>query len=100
MTAKRAPEAPRGLEWVVMGSSDGPAAGRAMGTHPAGPVSPTPGGPSLVPIPLGMPPPGQYRRDFSQFTVKLVKTAECHQKVSKRPPVVPISKTRSKSQLL
>ena len=34
------------------------------------------------------------------FPVKLVKTAECHQFVSKRPVIVPICKTGPESHLL
>ena len=43
---------------------------------------------------------GPIGRDFINISVKLVKTAKCHRFSSKRPPVVPISKTGSKSQLL
>ena len=39
-------------------------------------------------------------RDLTTFPVKLVKTAECHRNSCKRPVIVPISKTGSKSRLL
>ena len=43
---------------------------------------------------------GQKGRDSMTFTLKLVKTAKCHQKVSIRPPLLPISKTGSGIHLL
>ena len=91
--AKRAPEALQGLEWVGIG------AGRARGriSPPCGP------GRSLQALPgicsqkrLS----GPIRRDLTSFTVKLVKTEECHQYLSIRPVIVPVSKTGSKSRLL
>ena len=39
-------------------------------------------------------------RDLTTFLMKLVKTAKCHQNVSKRPPLVPIPKTGPESHLL
>ena len=65
--------------------------------HPTGPV----GLPGALPVldpenaaswPIG--------RDLTSFPGKLVKTAECHPFSSKRPVIVPIYKTRSKSRLL
>ena len=44
-TAKRAPEAPKGLEWVVWGWTDVPAAWTAPGYHPCGARSVQPAGP-------------------------------------------------------
>ena len=43
---------------------------------------------------------GQYGRDSGHISVKLVKTMECHRKSGKRPTIVPISKTGSRSRLL
>ena len=39
-------------------------------------------------------------RHFRSFPVKLVKTAKCHRKVSKRPVLVPISQNGSKKSPL
>ena len=47
-----------------------------------------------------MPPLGQYKRELTTFTVKLVKTVKCHQDMSKRPSLVPVLKTASRSHLL
>ena len=62
-------------------------------THPPDPV----GLPGALPGagPLRMPPLGLYGRELTSFPVKLAKTAECHREVSKRPVIVPISKTAS-----
>ena len=43
----------------------------------------------------GPPLSSQRGRDFRHFSVKLVKTAECHRKVCIRPVIVPVSKTRA-----
>ena len=43
---------------------------------------------------------GCKRRDFSHISVKLVKTAECHQICPKRPVIVPVLKTGSRIHLL
>ena len=96
MTAERAPEGLQGLEWVVI-----PAAPAQPSTHPSGPVGPT-RGPSLVEdwAPRANPASGLIGRDLGQYSVKLVKTWKCHQKVCKRPPIVPIYKTGSKCHLL
>ena len=40
------------------------------------------------------------RRDLRSYSVKLVKTAECHRYLSIRPVIVPVLKTRPKSRLL
>ena len=69
--------------------------------HPAGPV----GHPGDLPV---MDPPLSSQTAVQTaisvktviFYIKLVKTVECHQKVSKRPVIVPISKTGLESQLL
>ena len=39
-------------------------------------------------------------RDFTSFSIKLVKRPECHQNMSKRPTIVPVSKTASRIHLL
>ena len=41
-----------------------------------------------------------YGRDSSPFSIKLVKTMKCHQKVSKRPSLVPNSQNGSKKSPL
>ena len=46
------------------------------------------------------PPPGHRGRDLTSFLENLVKTTKCRQKVSKRPLIVPVSKTSSESRLL
>ena len=99
-TAKRAPEATVWLEWVVLGAgrTECSAAGTAL-VPPCGPGRSCPAGPPCTRT-LQMPPLGQKGRDFSHFTVKLVKTRKCHQKVSIRPLIVPIYKTGSKCHLL
>ena len=43
---------------------------------------------------------GPIWRELRSKPVKLVKTTKCHQNNVKRPPIVPISKTGSESQLL
>ena len=66
--------------------------------HPPGPV-----GPTLWALPVQDPWNAHLRpkgRDLGHISVKLVKTVRCHQNMSKRPPLVPILKTRSKSHLL
>ena len=68
---------------AVLGASASPP------THPAGPVGP--GRPSLV----GGLAPRAKGRDSSYISLELSKTAKCHQKVSKRPPVVPVSQNGS-----
>ena len=96
-TSEAGPVGPcRGPEWVGIWS------------RPRGPVSarPAPGPPT--PAPLGLPGPASLsrgfptgkRRDLTSFLINLVKTAKCRQNMSKRPPIVPISKTLSKSHLL
>ena len=89
----------RELEWVVQGAA-GVLLGRRRGrpcTHPAGPVA-HPWAPwcrtsqiaALQPI----------RARLRSYSCNVSQTAKCHQKVSKRPVLVPISKTVSKSHLL
>ena len=94
--AKRAPEAPQGLEWVGSGVRwdrrlDGhPPTLRARSVHPVA----LPGGYPRIAAswPIG--------RDSTSFTVKLVKTGKCRHNVSKRPVIVPISQNGSESHLL
>ena len=43
---------------------------------------------------------GPIRRELVNISIKLVKTAECHQNIRKRPVIVPIFKTGSESHLL
>ena len=57
---------------------------------PSGPGQ-SPAVPSLVLGPL--PGSGPIGRDSTTFLIKLVKTAECHQNMSKRPLIVPNLKT-------
>ena len=93
------PRRPAGPEWVVCGPGrTGTGGGTAPGYHPSGPVG-HPAGALPVPRTLGMPPPGQYRRELTSFYLKLVKTAKCHRNMSIRPPIVPILKTGLKSHL-
>ena len=40
------------------------------------------------------------RREFSQFSIKLVKMTKCHRNMSIRPLIVPVLKTASESRLL
>ena len=87
-----------GVGGTGAGRATGTAAGRSC-THPAGPVGQAP--PALPGAgPCRLPPPGPKRRDLTSFPVKLVKRTECHRKVSRRPPIVPISKTVPESRLL
>ena len=44
--------------------------------------------------PRGLPPLGPKGRDSMTYSIKLVKTAKCHQKCLKRPVIVPIFKKR------
>ena len=94
--AKRARKPCRGWsggDWVW--ARDPGAVGPAPTLRARSGSRPLPGaGPPL------QPPPGQYRRELTSFYRNLVKTAECHQNVSKRPVIVPISKTGSRSHLL
>ena len=114
--------------WVIRGpAASPPIAGERSICSEAGPGSPTGagvggrwssgvtvGGDGLFPTPAG---PGRslwalpgntpwnahlgpIRRDFTSFLIKLVKTAKCHQNSSKRPVIVPISKTGSRNHLL
>ena len=74
--------------WVVwkQGGLDGRTSARpAPRYHPAGPVRP----PEALPVP-GTLPTGKGR-DLTSIPIKLVKTTKCHQKVFKRPTLVPIS---------
>ena len=93
LTAKRAPEAPtRGLEWVVRWAG---VLGTVMTTLRAR------SGPRTLPVITSRKRPSEpIGRDFINNILKLVKTGKCHQNVSIRPVIVPISKTGSKSQLL
>ena len=81
-----------GLEWVGICCSAPKVFGG--GTAPGPPLPAV--GPAPLSWDLGMPPLGQYRRELTSFYIKLVKTAECHRKVCKRPLIVPISKTGPK----
>ena len=63
-------------------------------THPSGARSVHPW-PSLVLLEQ-MPASGPIRRELTSFLINLVKTPECHRNMSKRPAVVPISKTAPK----
>ena len=62
--------------------------GGGVGTTPAGPGRPTPGGPPCTSQNAASGPLG---RDSMTFPVKLVKTLKCRRKVRKRPAIVPIS---------
>ena len=97
--AERAPEA-QGLEWVGSGARAylGTAAGTVL-PHPAGPVGPGQPDPPWA-GPCGLPPPGHIGRDLTSFSIKLVKTAECHRNVSKRPVIVPIYQNGSQKSPL
>ena len=53
-----------------------------------------------VPGPRRMPPPGHIGRDYGHISIKLVKTVKCHQKVCKRPAIVPIFKNGSRKSPL
>ena len=69
----------------------------APGPPLRGPVSalwalPCPGPSECRPWPIG--------RDSMTFLIKLVKTAKCHQNVSKRPPLVPIFQNGSQKSPL
>ena len=95
--AKRAPNGPAGAGsgWV----SGARANGRRDGswTTPAGP------GRSLRALPVQDPQNaalGPIRRELTSFLKNIVKTAKCHQNMSKRPRLVPVSKTGSESHLL
>ena len=93
MTAKRAPEAPgrgwSGWSCLQRPGTSGTTLRARSGTCGTLPVPPR-ANPASWPI----------KARFHVFSVNLVKTAECHQKMSKRPSIVPISKTRAKSHLL
>ena len=100
--AERAPEAHRAgvggcgagrAYWASWdGGGDGPVPTlRARSVHPV--ALPGTG-------PLGLPPPGLYGRELTSFPGNLVKTSKCHQKTSKRPLIVPVSKTGSGIHLL
>ena len=72
--------------------------GRVSPDHPCGARSVHP-----VALPVWVPAfaaSWPIRRDYTSFPGNLVKTAKCRQKVSKRPLIVPIFKTASKSRLL
>ena len=98
--AKRAPEAPsRGWSgWVSEGGTD-PFARDHMYTWTSGPTSRA-GWPGQSPAGAFPGPPRAKGRDSVTFPRNLVKTMKCHQKVMKRPVIVPISKTGSRSHLL
>ena len=96
-TAKRAPEALQGLEWVVQGSDvQGTAA--VSQVPPFGPGR-SPAEPSLYlgPLIAALQPKGRELRSFPR---KLVKTAKCHQNASKRPRLVPIFQNGSEKSPL
>ena len=77
------------------GWADAPGDGQ---DHPAGPVGRAQ---ALPPCPsLANAVSGPKGRDLASFPVKLVRTARCHQNMSIRPPIVPVSKTGPKSHLL
>ena len=75
------------------GGGDGPC------THPCGARSVSPWEPSLVQDPQNAAswPIGTR---FQVISRNIVKTGKCHREVCKRPVIVPISKTSSKSHLL
>ena len=86
----------KGPEWVVrvagvLRRRDG------SQTHPAGPVSHPVASLVWDPQNAASWPIG---RDSATFLRNLVKTAECHLKMSKRPVIVPVYKTASESHLL
>ena len=86
----------RGLEWVVRGAG----CVRAM-SPPCGPGrSPCRCPPWDMPLLGQMAASGPIRRELRYISVKLVKTTECHRNMCKRPVIVPISKTGTKSHLL
>ena len=78
-------------DYMVFGGGDGPCTTlRARSGHP-------------VALPVQDPQnaaSGPIWRDLGSFLEILVKTAKCHQNMSKRPVIVPISKTGLKSHLL
>ena len=86
----------RGLEWVGTSARTYRRRGRAL-YHPCGARS----------VPLGPPCTGPLecrllanRARIDSFSRNLVKTAKCRQNMSKRPPIVPISKNGPRSHLL
>ena len=94
------PRKPRGLEWVGYGDWT-----RVPGYGGRGRVFPTLRARSVPcrALPgntLGIAHLRPIRRDLGQYSVKLVKTAMCHRNMSKRPVIVPISKTGSRIHLL
>ena len=74
----------RGLQGTVFGGGDGY-------IPPSGPGQALQGLPWIYPWNAAS---GPIRRDYMTFPIKLVKTVKCHQKVSKRPVIVPISQNR------
>ena len=69
----------------------------APGDHPSGPVGSLQAPPCHLPENAASWP---IRRDSTSFSIKLVKTAECHQNMSKRPTLVPISQNGSRKSPL
>ena len=65
--------------------------------HPSGPVGPLQALPGIYPRNAHL---GPIRRDSTSFPRKLVKTAKCHRKVSKRPVIVPILQNGSEKSPL
>ena len=98
---------------VTAGNGPSPAGGGWSGSRLGDPfaypypgaseLSPPPFGPGRSPCrgpPWGLTSPRAKGRDSSSFPVKLVKTAECHQKVSKRPVMLPIYQNGSQKSPL
>ena len=97
--AKRAPEAHRaGVGGRVQRACYGDGGGVGPGYHPAGPVGLLRSPPCTQD--LGNAASQPIRARFRQFSIKLVKTAECRPNMSKRPVIVPILKMSSESHLL
>ena len=100
MTAKRARKALQGPGVVVMrvwARAPGYGGGDGSWTTPAGP------GRALWALPVQDPhnaASGPIRRDSTSILLNLVKTAECHQNITKRPVMLPISKTGPRCHLL
>ena len=97
--AKRAPEAPQGLEWVGVGPGRSWDGGRdGSWYHPCGARSVSPG-PLPVPGPSECPPTAKGAR-FSVISCKVSQNGQVSLNILKRPPILPISKTGLKSHLL
>ena len=100
MYSEAGPGSPAGLEWVVHGAgrvSQGVRRRDGPWYHPAGPVA-HPWAPCTRDLANAA--SGPIRARFRLILLKVSQTAKCHQNMTKRPPIVPISKTGTKSHLL